>query len=71
VCCAQVDLAWLKLRGKPFSDKEEHVAECFRCGTRNPLFNENGLGDRCLNCSHPFVRSFLTFDVLPLVRAPD
>ena len=42
------------------------MPSCFRCQTTNPLLNQNG--DRCTACAHPFVRSFASFEPLPLVR---
>ena len=48
------------------SDAEELMPSCFRCQTTNPLLNQNG--DRCTACAHPFVRSFASFEPLPLVR---
>lgn len=30
------------------------------------------IGDVCTNCGHPFIRSFLNFEILPLVEfVPD
>lgn len=37
-----------------------------RAETINPLLNPQG--DRCTACGHPFVRSFVNFEHLPLVR---
>jgi len=28
----------------------------------------NAKGDRCVHCLHPYIRCFLTFDILPLVE---
>merc|ERR1719271_2173272 len=66
----QIDLACLALRSRPFSDSEELMSVCNRCMTTNPLLRPNN--DACVTCSHPFVRSFLGFEVLPLVEfAPE
>lgn len=62
----QVDVFALSVRGRPFTDAEELMPPCFRCQTTNPLLNQNG--DRCTACAHPFVRSFASFEPLPLVR---
>jgi len=62
----QVDLFSLSIRARPFSDNEELLPTCFRCQTTNPLLNQSG--DRCVACGHIFVRSFVSFEVLPLVR---
>jgi hypothetical protein len=40
---------------------------CYRCSSTNPLVSSSK-GDACVNCGHPFIRSFATFDPLPLVQ---
>lgn len=66
----EIDLASLKIRCKPFSDKESHQPVCNRCMNINSLINQNG--DYCTACGHPFVRNFIGFDTLPLVEfVPD
>jgi len=62
----QVDLFALSIRSRPFNDAEELLPSCYRCQTVNPLLNQNG--DRCIACGQPFMRSFCSFEVLPLVR---
>ena len=61
-----VDLATLKVRAKPFSDKEGFAVICNRCMNTNALINQGG--DICTSCGHPFVRNFIGFDTLPLVE---
>jgi len=61
-----LDVDALTLRSKPFSDREELLFMCFNCNTMNPLLNM--LGDKCINCGHPFVRDIITFEPLPLVE---
>ena len=39
---------------------------CFRCASTNPLVS--GKGDACVTCGGRFVRSFVTFEHLPLVE---
>ena len=34
-----VDLASMQLRGSPFTDAEELLPTCYRCGSSNPLVN--------------------------------
>lgn len=64
------------------TDPPELLPLCYRCGRRNSLLpSPDGeaiaaaaasSGDGCHGCGHPFVRSMLTFEVLPLVEfAPD
>ena len=62
----QIDLACLTVRTKPYSDEESLLPVCYRCSTSNPLLNNQG--DTCINCRHPFLRSFCSFETLPLVE---
>jgi hypothetical protein len=41
---------------------------CYRCSSNNPLISSARNGDCCVNCGHPFIRTFSTFDPLPLVK---
>ena len=66
----------LLVQAKPVRDDPDHLPVCYRCGSANPLLNpfsnRFAKGDVCTNCGHPFVRSFINFDVLPLVEfVPD
>ncbi|RDD42914.1 Intraflagellar transport protein 122-like protein [Trichoplax sp. H2] len=61
-----VDLGSVTIRSKPFQDSDELLPLCYRCFTTNPLLNSKG--NRCINCQQPFVNSFNTFEVLPLVE---
>ena len=54
------------MRGRPLVDADELLQTCFRCQTINPLLNQNG--DKCIQCHHPFIRSFCSFEALPVVR---
>lgn len=47
----------------PFEDKETLKPVCYRCGDTNPL-----IASHCVACGHEFIRSFCSFDVLPLVE---
>lgn len=62
-----VDLATLMIRAKPYCDNEELLSMCYRCSTTNPLYNGRG-GNRCNNCGQPFLHSFVSFEILPLVE---
>jgi intraflagellar transport protein 122 len=64
----QIDRTIVKIQSKPFSDKEGLAVTCYRCLHTNPLVNNIGTGDCCVNCSSPFMRCNGTFDVLPLVE---
>jgi intraflagellar transport protein 122 len=61
----EVDMASLMVRANPFSDRDELLPVCYRCSHSNPVFDDHG--DICVNCSHELVRSFVSFEVLPLV----
>jgi intraflagellar transport protein 122 len=64
----QIDLDMITIQSKPYMDKEELLPVCFRCSTTNPLINNTAGGDCCVACGHPFIRSFTSFDHLPLVE---
>lgn len=61
-----VDLGAITIRSKPFTDSEDLLPLCYRCSTTNPLLNNRG--NCCINCQQPFIYSFISFDVLPLVE---
>ena len=69
---AEVEMDMLSIQAKPIRDNADVLPVCFRCSATNPLLNpftsKYAKGDVCTNCGHPFVRSFITFDVLPLVE---
>ncbi|KAL7706720.1 hypothetical protein N2W54_003910 [Lotmaria passim] len=62
----QVDVETLIVRSKPVKDREELLDYCFRCNQAIPQLTI--AGDRCPNCFHPCVRSFVNFECLPLVE---
>ncbi|KAK7247740.1 intraflagellar transport-like protein [Aureococcus anophagefferens] len=81
----QLDVDMLTIHSKPVRDNPELLPVCYRCGAANALLNpatnaatlSNKVGDErsrdvCTSCGHPFVRSFLNFEILPLCkpRAP-
>ena len=61
-----IDLGSITIRSKPFQDGQDLLSMCYRCSTTNPLLNNKG--DQCINCSQPFVHSFIGFESLPLVE---
>lgn len=67
-----IEREMLIVQAKPVRDEQEHLPVCYRCGSINPLLNpftnKFAKGDVCTNCGHPFVRSFINFDILPLVE---
>lgn len=72
----EVEVEMLLVQAKPVRDDPDHLPVCYRCGSTNPLLNpftnKFAKGDVCTNCGHPFVRSFINFDILPLVEfVPD
>ena len=63
---AEVDLASVVARSRPNVDGDDLLPLCFRCSTTNPLVSVKG--DVCINCGGHFVRSFVTFEHLPMVE---
>jgi intraflagellar transport protein 122 len=68
----EIELDMLLVQAKPVRDSADQLPVCYRCGSANPLLNpftnRFAKGDVCSNCGHPFVRSFINFDILPLVE---
>ncbi|KAK0399989.1 hypothetical protein QR680_003303 [Steinernema hermaphroditum] len=59
-----IGAATLDIRAKPYSDPDDILPMCYRCGTANPIMTAS----RCINCNANFVYSFATFEILPLVE---
>ncbi|KAJ3215015.1 hypothetical protein HDU67_000968 [Dinochytrium kinnereticum] len=65
-----IDIGALTIRSKSPVDREDLLPVCFACSTVNPLIHLKG--DACASCSEPFIRSFYSFETLPLVQfVPD
>ena len=67
----EIELNMLLVQAKPVRDDPDQLPVCYRCSSSNPLLNpftDKFTGDVCTNCGHPFIRSFINFDVLPLVE---
>jgi intraflagellar transport protein 122 len=63
-----VELTSMTLQTKPYADREDLLPVDYRSSTVNPLLNPNNNGDVCVTSGHPFVRSFVSFENLPLVE---
>ncbi|EQC37613.1 hypothetical protein SDRG_05207 [Saprolegnia diclina VS20] len=63
-----IDLTSMVIQTKPYSDRDDLLPIDYRSSTTNPLLHPTNGGDVCVNSAHPFVRSFLSFDNLPLVE---
>ncbi|RLN61284.1 hypothetical protein BBJ28_00011104 [Nothophytophthora sp. Chile5] len=63
-----VECTAMTLQSRPYADREELLPVDYRSSTVNPLLNPNSTGDVCVNSGHPFVRSFVSFENLPLVE---
>lgn len=61
----EIELGSLQVKSKPFSDRDMLNPICNRCGISNPIIVP---GERCTGCFHPFLRSFVSFETLPLVE---
>ena len=79
----QLDVDMLTIHAKPVRDHPELLPVCYRCGAANALLNPAASAapqipglhirqakhyDVCTSCGHPFVRSFLNFEALPLIE---
>ena len=62
----QADVGTLKIRAKPLRDADELAPTCARCEAAVPLVNARG--DVCPSCGAEIIRSFATFEALPLVE---
>jgi intraflagellar transport protein 122 len=62
----EVDLASITVNSKALTDNDELAPICYRCSTTNSFINQ--FGDYCQSCGHPFVRSFYSFEIIPLVE---
>ncbi|EGT35625.1 hypothetical protein CAEBREN_28014 [Caenorhabditis brenneri] len=60
----QIETMTLNIRAKPFTDAEHMQPMCYRCGLNNPFLG----GMSCIHCETPFIISFGSFDVLPLIE---
>jgi intraflagellar transport protein 122 len=72
----EIELDMMIVQAKPVRDNTDYLPVCYRCGATNPLLSpmsgKFSKADICTNCGHPFVRSFVSFEVLPLVEfVPD
>lgn len=63
---SKIDFEIMTIRAKPYTDIESQLPLCFRCLTSNPLINI--LGDKCTLCGYNFVRSSISYEILPLVE---
>ena len=56
----------MNIKSRPFKDEEELLPLCYRCSHHNALINAKG--NMCANCGQPYIFSFATFVLLPLVE---
>lgn len=70
-CLDEMEVNLLSLLTKPPTDERSLLPLCRRCGSTNSLLNpstDRHSGDCCTHCGHAFVRSFVNFEILPLVE---
>ncbi|CDS40401.1 intraflagellar transport protein 122 [Echinococcus multilocularis] len=60
-----VELQTLAIRATPLQDSEDVTIVCYRCSNTTSMLQSD---NRCINCKAPFIYSFLSFDILPLVE---
>lgn len=63
---AAVDVATVRIRGAQNQHEEEPTQLCWRCGGQSSLVSSHG--DVCSSCGTAVVRSFVTFEALPVVQ---
>ncbi|VDD89863.1 unnamed protein product [Enterobius vermicularis] len=61
---SMIETASILIRATPFTDAEQLLLMCYKCGSTNPLVGSNF----CIQCKSPFVFSFISFEILPLVE---
>ena len=61
----EIDVAALKVRSKPYSDKEDFQQIYHQCMYTASI---NLKGDYCPVSGHPYIRNCIGFDILPLVE---
>ncbi|KAF5296550.1 hypothetical protein FQA39_LY12468 [Lamprigera yunnana] len=61
----QVEVSTIASKARSFSDPEELLPMCYRCSTYNSLAASS---NKCVNCGHNFVYSYVSFEILPLVE---
>ncbi|CAF0939310.1 unnamed protein product [Adineta ricciae] len=62
----EIEQLALEMEARTFTDDHDLLPLCYRCSHHNELLNARG--NSCSSCGSPFVLSFLSFDVLPLVE---
>ncbi|KAK6627629.1 hypothetical protein RUM44_010107 [Polyplax serrata] len=62
-----IDVSTILIRAKPYHDNDEMLPMCYRCSSYNPLSCTTS-SNSCTNCKQPFVHSFFSFEILPLVE---
>uniref|UniRef100_A0A0K0FQR3 Intraflagellar transport protein 122 homolog n=1 Tax=Strongyloides venezuelensis TaxID=75913 RepID=A0A0K0FQR3_STRVS len=61
---SQIHYSFIDIRAAPFTDNEDLLPLCFKCGLHNPLLGKKS----CAQCKTEFLYSFFSFDILPLVE---
>jgi hypothetical protein len=63
---SKIDSEIISIRSKPYIDKDTNMPLCYRCLNTNPLINLKG--DKCTTCGYSFIRSPISFEILPLIE---
>mmetsp|Transcript_26127 Transcript_26127/g.60322 ORF Transcript_26127/g.60322 Transcript_26127/m.60322 type:complete len:1204 (+) Transcript_26127:58-3669(+) len=63
-----IDLMSISIRATPFEDKEELKSVCSRCTSTNDLLSPHSAPGACSNCGQKFIKTFCSFEDLPLVE---
>jgi hypothetical protein len=62
---ARCDTESINVRAQPPANSESFSHDCWRCASPMPLLTPH---DACTSCGAPIVRSFATFEPLPVVE---
>lgn len=63
---SKIDNEIISVRSKPYIDKDTNMPICYRCSNTNPQINLKG--DKCTACENSFIRSPVSFEILPLIE---
>eukprot|EP00892_Ulva_mutabilis_P005266 jgi/Ulvmu1/3110/UM015_0150.1 len=62
---ARSDIESVNIRAHPLTNSDQHAQQCWRCAAAIPLLSAN---DACPTCGSAIIRSFVTFEPLPVIE---
>lgn len=63
---SKIEFEIMTIRAKAYTDNESQLSLCFKCLSSNPILNLND--DKCTLCGNIFIRSQISYEILPLVE---